>query len=306
MNRRQVLSRARSITRLKIHRLLILLIALPCFGQTVGVRLDNVAYKQVGSNIKAIGNPSITVCTEGSTPADCDLNKVTTYTDGTLVTPCPSDAQVTLTQTTVCVATGDIYGNYGFWIAPGTYSYMIAASGVTTKMYTFTASPGNGGWLLPSTVLGPKFGYTEAYFQYLGGKTIVCYDGTITNINCSLELGSMVLFGAPGFDTMGLIQGDSVTNTLNLYRFSDSSPTGFAWGLYPNSSIVSEDTTCPGVCLAWLDNTGGAGFSSLLVTPSTPASSSAACAAGQIWSDASYVYVCTATNTIKRAALSSF
>ena len=39
---------------------------------------------------------------------------------------------------------------------------------------------------------------------------------------------------------------------------------------------------------------------------STPGSSSAACVTGQIWSDASYIYVCTATNTIKRAALSSF
>jgi hypothetical protein len=44
----------------------------------------------------------------------------------------------------------------------------------------------------------------------------------------------------------------------------------------------------------------------LQVAPSTPANSSAACTAGQIWVDATYVYVCTATNTIKRAALSSF
>ena len=43
----------------------------------------------------------------------------------------------------------------------------------------------------------------------------------------------------------------------------------------------------------------------LQVAPSTPANSSAACTAGQIWVDATYVYVCTATNTIKRAALSS-
>lgn len=39
---------------------------------------------------------------------------------------------------------------------------------------------------------------------------------------------------------------------------------------------------------------------------STPGSSSATCTAGQIWTDASYIYVCTATNTIKRAAISSF
>jgi hypothetical protein len=39
---------------------------------------------------------------------------------------------------------------------------------------------------------------------------------------------------------------------------------------------------------------------------STPSSSSATCIAGQLWSDANFVYICTATNTIKRAALASF
>ncbi len=38
----------------------------------------------------------------------------------------------------------------------------------------------------------------------------------------------------------------------------------------------------------------------------TPANSSATCTPGQLWADANYVYSCTATNTIKRAALSSF
>jgi hypothetical protein len=38
----------------------------------------------------------------------------------------------------------------------------------------------------------------------------------------------------------------------------------------------------------------------------TPASSSDKCAAGTIWADSKFVYVCTATNTIKRSALSGF
>jgi hypothetical protein len=38
----------------------------------------------------------------------------------------------------------------------------------------------------------------------------------------------------------------------------------------------------------------------------TPASSSAACQQGAVETDASYLYVCTAANTWKRAALSSF
>jgi hypothetical protein len=39
---------------------------------------------------------------------------------------------------------------------------------------------------------------------------------------------------------------------------------------------------------------------------STPTSSSNTCIVGTIWADSQFVYVCTATNTIKRSALSSF
>lgn len=46
--------------------------------------------------------------------------------------------------------------------------------------------------------------------------------------------------------------------------------------------------------------------SAINVKLGTPASSSDKCTAGTIWADAKFVYVCTATNTIKRSALSSF
>ena len=40
--------------------------------------------------------------------------------------------------------------------------------------------------------------------------------------------------------------------------------------------------------------------------PSTPASSNASCTTGQMWSDSSYIYVCTAPNVVKRASLVAF
>ncbi|HEV2335380.1 MAG TPA: glycosyl hydrolase family 28-related protein [Stellaceae bacterium] len=43
-----------------------------------------------------------------------------------------------------------------------------------------------------------------------------------------------------------------------------------------------------------------------LITPGTPASSSAACSTGALQFDANYLYACTATNTWKRSAWSSF
>lgn len=51
---------------------------------------------------------------------------------------------------------------------------------------------------------------------------------------------------------------------------------------------------------------GNAALTSFSLASTTPASSSATCSAGQISWDASYLYVCTATNTWKRSALSTF
>jgi len=50
----------------------------------------------------------------------------------------------------------------------------------------------------------------------------------------------------------------------------------------------------------------GASSIQTLFSLQTPSSSSTSCTAGQIWADANFVYVCTKSNTIKRAALSSF
>ena len=43
-----------------------------------------------------------------------------------------------------------------------------------------------------------------------------------------------------------------------------------------------------------------------LISPGTPASSSAACNVGQLQADSSYLYFCAEPNTWKRAALSAF
>jgi hypothetical protein len=51
---------------------------------------------------------------------------------------------------------------------------------------------------------------------------------------------------------------------------------------------------------------GGLTTDTLTVATKTPASSSAACTAGQIAWDSGYVYICTGTNTWKRAALASW
>lgn len=55
-----------------------------------------------------------------------------------------------------------------------------------------------------------------------------------------------------------------------------------------------------------VDGSGKLSASSLQTTPSTPSSSSAAGTPGQIAVDSGFIYVCTATNTWKRVALTTF
>lgn len=59
-----------------------------------------------------------------------------------------------------------------------------------------------------------------------------------------------------------------------------------------------------GSTLASVGSTGAALFAALSITKaSTPADSTAACTAKEIWSDGSYIYYCVASGTIVRAAL---
>jgi hypothetical protein len=80
-------------------------------------------------------------------------------------------------------------------------------------------------------------------------------------------------------------------------RFQNSHGTKDIFSYDPTTSILS-----------WEKTLDASTVTSRAVIPaqSTPANSSAACTAGQIWSDAAYIYVCTAKNTIKRTLLSAF
>lgn len=116
----------------------VLLCALPAFGQ--GIRLDNPTGPAFGTNGRPIANPIITVCTASAVGTPCSP-QATTYTDATLATPCPNGSQVTLTQSNICQATGDSSGNFGFWVAPGTYKFSITAPSVTANLYTIMVPP---------------------------------------------------------------------------------------------------------------------------------------------------------------------
>ena len=84
---------------------------------------------------------------------------------------------------------------------------------------------------------------------------------------------------------------------------------GKGFEVYVNGTNGTVVTGTDALSISSFGNTtfGGTVTIPTIITPlSTPASSSAPCTAGQIGADANYVYVCTATNTWKRAALSGF
>jgi hypothetical protein len=89
------------------------------------------------------------------------------------------------------------------------------------------------------------------------------------------------------------------TTTVGTYqsivmRRSDAGTTLATFG---NSGVTGDQT------VTFYGLTSAPGFAEVLTTP---ASSSAACTAGEFTDDANFHYVCVAANTWKRAALSSF
>lgn len=87
----------------------------------------------------------------------------------------------------------------------------------------------------------------------------------------------------------------------NIY-YRSGAGTWSPVALGPNLALSAGSLSVTGVAVTG----GAANFSSHSVSGSTPSSSTATCTAGQITWDASYLYVCTATNTWKRSALSTF
>lgn len=155
---------------------------------------------------------------------------------------------------------------------------------------------------------------------------------TIDGIDDQTNSGSINVNGATCFGYTGIcvITTNSASTPMLATHITAISPVGASNGQifeqHNNPIQISADMFWAGSnwrcqsapCTLWsvrdgannvqaslLD--GGTFFSSSLITSlATPASSSAACTAGRWSADANFVYVCTATNTWKRVALTTF
>ena len=133
----------------KLLFLFALLCALPAAIHAQGLRYgDNsqiIAVATPGGPLLSVPGSVISWCNSPANAVPC-TNKATTYTDITLSTPCATSTQVVLLATTSCVGKTDSYGNWGVWIAPGTYTYTVTLpGGASIGPYTVTAIAGGGG-----------------------------------------------------------------------------------------------------------------------------------------------------------------
>ena len=177
---------------------------------------------------------------------------------------------------------------------------------VQDTIYTLTGAKYTG-WLtinlspayIPGgspVVLGPPtriyitngFLNTQLVGNGSSGSFYVLTFGTGANMNCTFPTSGTSTLGASC--SVGSSNQVLVNNGGMLAGFP-----GFTWN--NGTSVLAVTGTVQATVLQ---------APVYQTTLATPASSSAACTAGSIWADASFVYVCTALNTIKRAALTSF
>ncbi len=182
---------------------------------------------------------------------------------------------------------------YGYALRLGAYNASTTAVG--TYGVTASASQSIGfDWFSSLATSGESFINADATgaLHLIGtGAAVDTGDFVVSNGNIRdtnpgglFELGSLTAAGTPAMDFHS--SGNDLQDDARIIVSG-----GTAVPSQGNMTIYAAQVAIPGT---------------LIVGQSTPASSSAACTAGQIWTDATYIYVCTANSVIKRAALSTF
>jgi hypothetical protein len=114
-------------------------------GQRYGDSSPVLSSPTPGGPIYSVANAGISFCSHPANAVPC-TNKVTTYTDITLTTPCSTSTQLTLIGSSTCVGKADGYGNWGVNVPTGTYDYTVQlASGGYIGPYVVTVTSGGGG-----------------------------------------------------------------------------------------------------------------------------------------------------------------
>ena len=134
----------RSTWRGLIVSAFLLIICANAFGQGA-VRVD-VPLLTSGPNVPGasqpypqtlwVSNATVQICQHPATLTSCTA--VTTYTDASAGSTCPSTAQLVALPGTTCSSNAGILGNVGFWYAGGTVDYIVTTASASYGPYTIS------------------------------------------------------------------------------------------------------------------------------------------------------------------------
>jgi hypothetical protein len=127
-----------------MRKLFAFLLLFSALGLAQGVRIGDGNPVSSTLNLAGVGNiltpsatASISICTYPANAVPC-TNKATTYTTQALSVACSTSTQVTLPGTSTCVANADAQGEWGAWVAPGSYDFTITVGSHSYGPFTVT------------------------------------------------------------------------------------------------------------------------------------------------------------------------
>ncbi len=167
----------------------------------------------------------------------------------------------------------------------------------------YTADYGSlGTGVLIQNSPGASWQYAIQYAN--NGNSLFSVDGAGNIVGSSAYLGGVYLNGDPanGSVDVGNLANNSATPYIDLNGFG-TSQNNVRMINDANGQLTINTVTGGNL---QVNANGVYTTGSFHVNLATPSSSSAPCTAGQIGADTTYFYVCVATNTWKRTALSSF
>ncbi len=177
-----------------------LLLLIPGLAYGQGARMDSVAQRSVQGFLAPIPGATITVCTSAGAGTPCSP-LATIFLDSGLTQQAPNPFPA------------DANGNFGWWAAPGTYTYSITATGVTGKLFT-TVLPIT---LASNNALTGQNSFSQPITSTVATGTaplVVASTTVVPNLNAQLHNGKT----APS----GNIVGDTDAQTLTNKNLSDT------------------------------------------------------------------------------------
>lgn len=188
------------------------------------------------------------------------------------------------------------------------------------------ATPSGGGTASNYYTVTTKTGIGPTSFTPATGATLHVRDATVTTgaTRLVVQAGAADTTGttvvsirnAAGTENMRISENGRVTGssfddnagaiTLNQVYLYVPASWALSWGNGAYNYSTKDIGLSRGAAGVLKVTDGASGLGKIAVSQSTPTASSDACTAGALWADASYIYSCTTSGTIKRAALGAF